>query len=109
MTNGDNRGKQNQTVKLQSKEIKTPKGLVFLSRFVAHEHQAKFGLGHRLIAEISDAKHEGRLTVKGSENQALAEDNPGDWPGEADENQAGDDGHTKHPGHDFHGRHPMSE
>jgi hypothetical protein len=36
----------------------------FLSRFVPHQHQAKFRFRHRLIPEIGDAKHESWLTVE---------------------------------------------
>ena len=101
VANGDDGGKQNQTVKLQLERQKPPQHLPFPAGLVPHQDDPKLRLRHGLLPHVGHAKHQGGPSVEGRENQRLAEDDFGDRPGKADENQAGHDRHSKHPDNDL--------
>jgi len=103
VTQGDDGGKGDDAIELEGKGIKAAEMRAFAGRFVAHEHEVKFGLGHGLVAEVGDAEHEGGLAVERGANEVAAENDAGDRAGKANENEAGDNGHAEHADDDFDG------
>src|SRR5580692_2741382 len=83
--------------------VESPNIVPLFGWLVENHHHAKFGFGHSVMTQVSNADHQIRITIKEPYGCNLARQDFGHRPVKTDKDEAGDNGHSKHSYHDFHG------
>src|SRR4051812_22156346 len=97
MPNNERRRKSNHSVGIDLQFVEPANFFSFGYPLIARVDQAELRFSHAGVPKIRDAIHDTEPAVERSDDQAIAKDDASGGPGEADKDQAGNNGEPDHP------------
>ena len=96
--------KNNQPIEVKFERIEFSKTIVFHDCLIAHEHDAKLGLHHAVMAQVCHPEHESWFAIKRRDDHGVAKVDARGRARETDKNETGNDREPKHAEHDLNRR-----